>query len=268
MAETAKRMSGKLIQFPQLMPKYQVSLTEEELTQIIKNAMTKKKKSAKKEKTNSMYKRNGVKKSTPADPIRTKEDFHKIVDYLASNGPTETRLRNETIFVLGCSVGLRCGDLMRLKTTDVYELTGEIKKHLEIIEDKTNKRNVCKIPRMAAELLQRQFEEQKFDINEDTFLFASPKGGSLSLKRVYEILNEAGKACGFEGKISTHTMRKTYAMAALQSAEKDGTAGQTLEMLKMKFNHSDERITMHYVKADQDKMDKMSDRVSDWFEED
>ena len=36
MAETAKRMSGKLIQFPQLMPKYQVSLTEEELTQIIK----------------------------------------------------------------------------------------------------------------------------------------------------------------------------------------------------------------------------------------
>ena len=85
---------------------------------------------------------------------------------------------------------------------------------------------------------------------------------------MYEILNEAGKACGFEGKISTHTMRKTYAMAALQSAEKDGTAGQTLEMLKMKFNHSDERITMHYVKADQDKMDKMSDRVSDWFEED
>ena len=38
-------------------------------------------------------------------------------------------------------------------------------------------------------------------------------------------------------------------------------------MLQMKFKHSDARVTMHYVKADQDKMDEMSDRVSDWFDD-
>ena len=56
-------------------------------------------------------------------------------------------------------------------------------------------------------------------------------------------------------------------MAALHSAEQTGEAGDALAMLQMKFKHSDARVTMHYVKADQDKMDEMSDRVSDWFDD-
>ena len=267
MAEVAKKsLKNNTILFPDSGEPKQFIVTEAELHRIISEALATKRSLQKKEKTNSRYKVNGVLKAAPADPIRSREDFQKFVKYLGCNGPLETRLRNETIFVLGCSVGLRCGDLMNLKTADVYTSTGEVKNHLEIIEEKTKKRNICKIPHMAVDVLQDYYEQQQPTIDESTFLFPG-KNGALSLKRVYTILNNAGKACGFEGKISTHTMRKTYAMAALQSAEKDGTAGQTLEMLKMKFNHSDERITMHYVKADQDKIDKMSDRVSDWFEE-
>ena len=61
-------------------------------------------------------------------------------------------------------------------------------------------------------------------------------------------------------------MRKTYAMAALQTADGTEASGDTLELLQVKFKHSDKRVTMRYIKADQDKIDKMSDRVSGWFE--
>lgn len=244
-----------------------ITLNSDQLQDIIAAAINEsKKKPTARKRTNSLYRSDGVKKATPADPIRTKEDFQKMVETLGNSGPENLRLRNQTLFVLGCSVGLRCGDLLRLKTADVYTTKGDIRKHVELIEEKTKKRNSCKIPDLARTFLLRYLDEKDFDINNETFLFQNKKGGPLSLKRVYFILNEAGKKCGFEGKISTHSMRKTYAMAALQSAEKYGDAGQTLEMLQMKLNHSDARITMRYCKAAQDKMDEMSDRVSDWFE--
>lgn len=268
MAELARKYQKTAIKFPQQnATPDNIVMTAEELQNVIAAAIAASKKRANKSKpTRSLYKTNGVKKPTAADPIRSKEDFHKMVDYLGSTGKDEYRLRNQTLFVLGCGLGLRCGDLLHLRTSDVYTPTGQVKKYVELIEEKTRKRNVCKIPAMAERYLKAYLVEQKFIINDKTFLFQSERNQMLSLKRVYYILNEAGKACGIEGKISTHSMRKTYAIAALKSAENTGSSGETIEMLQEKFKHSDQRITMRYCKAEQGKVDEMSDRVSDYLD--
>lgn len=260
---------SKAIEFPGVQKQLQVTLTPQQLQDLIQNAVTdaNKKVKAKRRRTNSMYTSAGRKKATPADPIRNKEDFQKIVEYFENTGDPKYRTRNKTLFILGCSVGLRCGDLINLKTEDVYTPTGNVKKHIEIIEEKTGKRNVCKIPTLAADALKKYMDEFDFVVDKDTYLFISKKNNSpLTVNGVYRMLKTAGKKCGLDYELSTHTMRKTYAMAALQSAEQDGNIGNTLEMLQMKLNHSDARITMRYCKAAQDKMDEMSDRVSDWFE--
>ena len=269
MAEAARRKKETLIQFPQQpASEAHITMSEDELQQMIQDIVAAaRKKKRKKKPTNSMYLEDGRRKPTPADPIRSKEDFQRLAEYLSSTGKSQFRLRNKAIFVLGCSLGIRCGDLLDLKTADVYELDGSVKEHVELFEEKTRKRNTCKIPKMAVRVLEEYQAEKEYPINQVTYLFQSQKGGRMGVRTYYHILKAAGEACGLDVDLSTHTMRKTYAMAALQTAEGTESAGSALAMLQMKFKHSDARITMHYVKADQDKMDEMSDRVSDWFDD-
>lgn len=269
MAELARKYQNRVVQFPQQPgSEAHITMSEEELQQMIQDIVAAARKKNKKNKpTNSIYTMDGRLKPTPADPIRSKEDFQKLVDYLGSTGDVKFRLRNKVIFILGCSLGVRCGDLLHLKTADVYEATGDVKEHVEIFEEKTRKRNVCKIPKMAVDVLKEYQTEQQAPIDQQTWLFRSRKNGALNVRTYYHILKAAGEACELDVDLSTHTMRKTYAMAALQTAEKAGDVGSALTMIQMKLNHSDARITMRYCKAAQDKMDEMSDRVSDWFDD-
>lgn len=268
MAELAKKYQDRVVQFPQQpASEAHITMSETELKEMIQDIVTAaRKRNPKAKPTNSLFTRDGRRKPTPADPIRSKADFKKVANYLATTGDPKFQLRNKAIFVFGCSLGVRCGDLLSLKTADVYEEDGSVKEHVELIEEKTRKRNVCKIPQMAVDVLEDYRDEQGFEISQKVYLFRSRKGGPLNVRSFYHILNAAGDACGLDIDLSTHTMRKTYAMAALHTAETAGDAGDALAMLQMKFKHSDARITMHYVKADQDKIDEMSDRVSDWFD--
>ena len=270
MAETAKKVAQRTILFPVEDQPAKLVVTEDDIERIIQQAVksaTSTKKPRKPRRTDSLYLKDGRRKPTPADPIRSKEDFKKIVDYLGSNGAEKIALRNKTLFILGCSIGVRCGDLLKLKTADIYYENAHVKDHVELIEQKTGKRNVCKISHMAKEALREYYQTLHFQIDRNTLLFQSQKkGGQLNVRSVSEILKNAGKACGLDIELSTHTMRKTYAMAALQTAEGTEGAGDTLELLQVKFKHSDKRVTMRYIKVDQDKVDRMSDRVSDWFE--
>lgn len=269
MAETAKKVVQKTILFPVEDQPAKLVVTEDDIERIIQQAVksaTATKKARRPRRTDSLYLKDGRRKPTPADPIKSKEDFKKIVDYLGSNGSEEIALRNKTMFILGCSIGVRCGDLLKLKTADVYYENAHVKDHVELIEQKTGKRNVCKISHMAKEALREYYQAISFRIDRDTLLFQSKKGGQLNVRSVSNLLKKAGKACGLDIELSTHSMRKTYAMAALQSAEGTVDGANILNILQTKFNHSDQRITMRYIKMDQEKLDKVAENVSDWFE--
>ena len=187
MAEVAVKEKDKLILFPNSSDESHITMSEDELQQMIRDVVTAARKKQKKTKTTSLYTCDGRRKPTPASPIQSKEDFKKVVDYLSGNGKVGYRIRNKTLFILGCSIGLRCSDLVRLKTEDVYSQNGKVKGHLEVFEQKTGKRNICKIPKMAAEALKEYYDEQHFEVSRDVFLFQSQKGGSLNVRSIYGI---------------------------------------------------------------------------------
>ena len=183
MAEPARKCKDRVVQFPQQPgSEAHITMSEAELKEMIWDIVAAaRKKKHKTKPTNSLYTKDGRIKPSPADPIRSKEDFQKLANYLASNGDPKFRLRNKAIFVFGCSLGIRCGDLLSLKTADVYEQDGSVKEHVELIEEKTRKRNVCKIPKMAADILEDYFDEQNFEISQSDYLFRSRKGGPLTV---------------------------------------------------------------------------------------
>lgn len=267
MAEVAKKVKDKFVQFPAQTGEAHFVVTEDELRQIIQDTVAAAKKRSHKKGTAGMFTSDGRRKPSPANPIRSKEDFQKVVNYLGDSEHRKYAVRDKTLFILGCSVGLRCGDLLQLKTSDVYYDNAHVKTHIELFEQKTGKRNMCKIPKMAAEALSQYYKELHFPINGDTYLFQSMKHGPLLVRSVSNMLKDAGKQCGLDYEISTHTMRKTYAMAALHSVEGTSEVGDVMNMLQTKFNHSDQRTTMKYIRMSQDKVDEMSDRVSDWLED-
>ena len=139
MAEPARKRKDRVVQFPQQPgSEAHITMSEAELKEMIWDIVAAaRKKKHKTKPTNSLYTKDGRIKPSPADPIRSKEDFQKLANYLASNGDPKFRLRNKAIFVFGCSLGIRCGDLLNLKTADVYEQDGSVKEHVELIEEKT-----------------------------------------------------------------------------------------------------------------------------------
>lgn len=267
MPEAAKKKKDKLVQFPAKTEESHFVMTEEDLRQIIEDTVKEAKKRKHRKGTPGMYTKDGRRKPSPANPIQSQEDFKKVVDYLGDQSIHECALRNKTLFILGCSIGLRCGDLLSLKTSDVYFSNAHVKSHIELFEQKTYKKNVCKIPKMAEDALREYYRGLHFPIDNKTYLFQSKKNGPLLVRSVSNLLKDAGKQCGLEYELSTHTMRKTYAMAALKTAKGPGEIETVMGILQTKFNHSDQRTTMKYIRLSQVEIDSMSDRVSDWLED-
>lgn len=229
--------------------------------------------------TLSPYKTNGQPKATAADPIRSQEDFHAICDYLLNNGNVRNRLRNYTIFICGVTMGLRVGDLLRLTIGDVFSIEmNTTRQYVMIINEKTHKRTKDIITPMAASAISDLVDEIRENnsgvLDPQWPLFQSQKwcraGGvtkKLSNSQVYRMLTNAAAACGVNGHIGTHSMRKTYGYVANSSLANEGIpAAQIMETLQAKFRHSDQTTTMRYIGLQQDQIDATALTVDSMLE--
>jgi len=72
----------------------------------------------------------------------------------------------------------------------------------------------------------------------------------LSRETVWRIINEAAKACGVEGPIGTHTMRKTFGYHFYQQTK-------DVAMLQQIFGHSAPSITLRYIGINDDLIDNV-----------
>ena len=152
--------------------------------------------------------------------------------------------RDYMMFTLGINIGLRVGDLLRLKVKDVLEGT-----HIDIIEEKTGKRKRFFVnPKLRREV---QKYVRKSGLSMDHYLFPSRNGrGTKPITRIqaYRVLNKAAEYAGVE-EVGTHTLRKTFGYQHYQKYK-------DIALLQQILNHDNQKDTMIYIGLTQDLMDE------------
>ena len=115
------------------------------------------------------------------DPIRRMKDIQAISKMLSDNP------RNNLLFVMGTNNGLRTGDLLKLKVSDVKGM--RVGDTLVIKEGKTGKHNILVMNKSIYKSLQVYLEALK--PMDDDALFASRRGRrSITIQCVNNIVKK------------------------------------------------------------------------------
>ena len=166
------------------------------------------------------------------DPIRKVKDIQAISKMLQDNP------RNHLLFVMGTNNGLRTGDLLKLKVSDVRSM--RVGDTLIIREGKTGKRNILVMNKSIHKSMQTYLEKLK--PVDDAFLFSSRKGNkAVTIQCVNNMVKKWAGEINLKGNYGAHSLRKTWGY--IQRT----VYGVGFEILCKRFNHSSPAITMRYL---------------------
>lgn len=177
------------------------------------------------------------------DPIRSKADIIRIAQYFADRGQP----RNELMFLIGCSVGLRGSDLSRLRVGDFKPPAYQAR----IKEQKTGKIRVITLNAMAIEAYHALLASLPSH-SDDTYLFQSQRTGNRNIERhsFARILRQAQHDLSLPYRLGTHSMRKTFAYHVFMDNQQ---TPEVLAYLQRLLNHRDSATTLRYIGLEQKK---------------
>ena len=149
---------------------------------------------------------------------------------------------------MGACTALRISDLLQLKWTDVYdEKNKTFHTHVTITEKKTGKTKIIALNRQVQGVLRLFYPYRK-----GALIFANNRKDSKAISRVqaWRIIHAAVDSVGVAGKISCHSLRKTWGYHAW-------TSGAVSPVVIMDiYNHSNYETTRRYLGVAQDDLDE------------
>ena len=166
------------------------------------------------------------------EPIRSLRHIKKISKLLAD------KPRDLLLFTMAINSGIRTGDLLRLKVSQVRgRKTGDT---VWVKERKTGKLNSLAVNKRIHTVLQNFL--QKVQPADDDWVFRSQKTGShLSTQRVRIMVKQWCAAIGLRGRFGAHSLRKTFGY--IQRT----VYGAPLDVLCERFRHSSQQTTLRYL---------------------
>lgn len=161
-------------------------------------------------------------------PLTTQKDIAEMIEALGMAKLNADR--NVLLFKIGISTGLRVGDIVKLKVSDVKG-----KSSFKIREGKTKKERTVHLNAIMADIA-----DYTEGMDETGYLFPSRKGDShITTTQAYRVLVQAGELIG-RNDIGTHTMRKTFGYHYYKRTH------DVVTLMNI-FNHSDQSITKRYI---------------------
>ncbi len=180
-------------------------------------------------------------KNITVDPLRSKGDINRIKRGLKSHP------RDYALFVVGINIGLRGTDLLRLKFKDVLDEDGEVKPEISIRERKNKKIRVVALSQRPRKALQALCNGS--DVEMDSFVFASRKGGRLKIQRLHQLVNVWCHTAKVRGHFGSHTLRKTFSYHLLRQ-------GNRIDLVMQILGHSSPAITLRYAGITKEETDR------------
>lgn len=155
-------------------------------------------------------------------------------------------VRNRGLFVIGVSTGGRISELLSLRVADVYQ-------NGQPVSDLLYEKSVVKggevaraIPvnvdgRQAIEALIHWHRDHYGSVDEKRPVFASRQGcGAIDRRTADGVLKKAFETAGLNGKLATHTLRKTFAQRLYQQCN-------DIYMVKELLGHKNVATTQAYI---------------------
>ena len=177
------------------------------------------------------------------EPIRSKKQLKELADYFLRKG----QLRNYTLIIMGVYTVLRISDLLSLKWSDVYdEEKREFLPHVTVIEKKTKKTRTIALNKQAVAALRLLLPLRRGE-----YIFSNNRKEPKAISRVqaWRIIRAAVNAAGILGKVSCHSLRKTWGYHAC--VDQKISPAIIMEI----YNHSSFTITRRYLGITQDELD-------------
>ena len=194
-----------------------------------------------------------------SEPIKSIEDINRITQYLIS----EERWRDNMLFIVGINLGLRVSDLLRLRFSHLINENLTFKDRFPLLEKKTRntrktkKNRYLTINNAVIEAVTLYLEHTP-GIKLSDYMFRSESTGGnyneenqadkearpLSRSSVDRILKGIARDLDLDIKVSTHTLRKTFAYHQMVMS---GNSSRKLLVLQKMFGHSSAAQTLDYI---------------------
>ena len=176
-------------------------------------------------------------------PIRKKNQVRELAAYYLQKG----QLRNYVLIVLGVNTALRISDILRLTWDDVYDYdNSRIRAHICITEQKTRKSKILALNKSVKNALTLLAGESA---NRGRALINNPKTNKpISRIQAYRIIRSASEALKYQGRVSCHSLRKTFGYHVWKS-------GVSPAVIMEIYNHNSLAVTRRYLGITQDEKD-------------
>jgi len=169
------------------------------------------------------------------------------------------RQRDRTLFVLGIRTGWRISQLLSIQLKHFIQ-HGQVSKTLKIDRTATKGQKTSQECALHSEaiteltkLVKDQYGNNFNSLNPDLYLFKSRKGINSPIKRahVHNILKAIVNCLQLDGKIASHSMRKTLSQRIYKNS------GNDLLITQKALNHSYISSTINYLDVNQKEVDKL-----------
>jgi integrase len=174
------------------------------------------------------------------EPIRSKRQVRELAEYYLKRG----ELRNHCLIILGVYTALRVSDLLRLRWEDVYDFErGRVRECIAVAEKKTGKTKIIALNKGVVRAL-TLYAARAAKAN--GFLIENARTGkAISRIQAYRIIRTAAEALKIQGRVSCHSLRKTFGYHAWKS-------GASPAVIMEIYNHSSFAVTRRYLGVTQD----------------
>jgi integrase len=159
--------------------------------------------------------------------------------------------------VLGIKTGFRISELLSLRVGDVWQ-HGRFVDYVMVqrrhMKQKRESRSVIVHPDAKAVLAVWLMELQRTgDVTPETMLFPSRKGLNRPLRpgQARHLLGQTYAVCGLTGRLSSHTMRKTFGQTVYEKS------GRDLLKTQRAMGHKSPASTVAYLHIDERDIDAL-----------